>query len=54
MLGLKAKGLAGLLGGLALAVTMSWAYEVPISDEDYSNQICSGMWGGEKAAINGA
>ncbi|KLO20660.1 hypothetical protein SCHPADRAFT_918102 [Schizopora paradoxa] len=28
------------------------AYEVPISDTDYSSQVCSGMWGGSSAYIN--
>lgn len=30
------------------------AYEVPVSDRDYSRQICSGMWGGKSTYINGA
>ena len=38
-----------LLGLLALVS----GYEVPISDTDYSRQICSGMWGGKSTYING-
>ena len=45
----RRRALPWFLGGLALAA----AYEVPISDDDYTNQICSGMWGGKEAGING-
>lgn len=38
-----------LLGLLVLVA----GYEVPISDTDYSRQICSGMWGGKSTYING-
>ncbi|KAI0639574.1 lung seven transmembrane receptor-domain-containing protein [Trametes polyzona] len=38
-----------LLLSLCAAVA---AYEVPISDDDYDRQICSGMWGGKNAYIN--
>lgn len=38
-----------LLGLLALVA----GYEVPVSDTDYSRQICSGMWGGKSTYING-
>ena len=39
-----------LLGLGALAI----AYEVPVSDVDLQRQVCSGMWGGQKAHINGS
>lgn len=44
----------GLLAPLLLAVGLTSAYEVPVSDTDYDNQICSGMWGGKNTFINGA
>lgn len=45
----------GLLAPLLLAIGLTSAYEVPVSDTDYDNQICSGMWGGGKNTfINGA
>ncbi|KAL0951511.1 hypothetical protein HGRIS_008196 [Hohenbuehelia grisea] len=36
-----------LLSGLQCA-----AYDVPVTDQDYSRQACSGMWGGSSTYIN--
>jgi hypothetical protein len=37
---------------LALAGAVR-AYKVPVKDEDYSRQTCSGMWAGKDTAIEG-
>jgi hypothetical protein len=43
-----------LLGSLILCLlAYVAAYEVPVSDTDYSRQICSGMWGSRSTFING-
>ncbi|KAG6380865.1 lung seven transmembrane receptor-domain-containing protein [Boletus reticuloceps] len=42
------RSLLPLLSALGLAL----AYEVPVSDSDYSRQVCSGVWGGTETYIN--
>lgn len=42
-----------LIPWLVAAFSAVAAYEVPVSDTDYSSQVCSGMWGGSSAYING-
>ncbi|EAU92776.2 hypothetical protein CC1G_01821 [Coprinopsis cinerea okayama7 len=37
---------------ICLHLRLVLAYEVAITDKDYSRQACSGMWGGETAYIN--
>lgn len=38
---------------LLFGVSCVLAYEVPISESDWSRQVCSGMWGNEHTYING-
>jgi len=47
-----------LLVSWSLVSIFSWlasvgAYEVPVSDTDYSRQVCSGMWASQSTFING-
>src|ERR1700733_14749021 len=43
-----------LLGWLLFSLLSFVAgYEVPVSDTDYSRQICSGMWSSQSTFING-
>ena len=43
-----------LLGWLLFSLLSCVAgYEVPVSDKDYSRQICSGMWSSQSTFING-
>ncbi|TFK56672.1 protein PTM1 [Heliocybe sulcata] len=44
--------LSRCLPWLLLGLASVAAYEVPVHDTDYSRQVCTGMWGGQKAHIN--
>jgi hypothetical protein len=37
----------------SLLVVLATGFDVPISDQDWNRQVCSGMWGGKQAHING-
>lgn len=39
---------------LLLGVSCALAYEVPVTESDWSRQVCSGMWSSDKTYINGS
>ena len=47
------KRIRNLLAGVCATICCVAAYEVPVSDTDYSAQVCSGMWEGQNTYING-
>jgi hypothetical protein len=44
--------LGTILVGISAAIRVS-GYDVPVSDKDDTRQVCSGMYGGSDAKING-